>query len=168
MNCSDFLSRLDGPVEDPTMLAHLRSCSECVDAAIRVDADNLFRALGGDELVPPGGEDLFVASVMQQVAVRQAERTSTREPRYSALYRWSIAAVLAVVLVSGGLQYRVRQSQSVTQLAAITPAAAPAALLERPLLEDYDSAGATIVEIPAGTSDMKIVMVFDDSLPTDL
>lgn len=169
MNCPDFLSRLNGVVEQPEMLDHLRECDSCLQAAVHADADNLFKALGGTELTPPEGEDLFVASVMQQVAVRQAERTARPPSRYPAIYRWSIAAALATLLVSAGLRYGgvgapPHRNVPTQQVASISTSP----LVERPSLEDYDSAGATIVELPVSTSDMKIVMVFDESLPIDL
>jgi hypothetical protein len=130
----------------------------------------MFRSLGADEIEPPGGTDAFVAAVLSQVELKSAERRLGRRPvRFSAAFRWSAAAALAVGIL-GTLTLQ-RGGVAVAPVPAPTAvvAQAPAAIVDRPVVEQYDSAGATIVEVPAEeVSDIKLVMIFDESLPADL
>jgi hypothetical protein len=38
----------------------------------------------------------------------------------------------------------------------------------KPVIENYESQNATIVEVPTEGEAVKVVMVFDESLPADL
>lgn len=52
---------------------------------------------------------------------------------------------------------------------AVVVAQAQPPVVDRPVIEQYDSAGATIVEVPAqNSSEIRLVMIFDESLPADL
>ena len=101
MSCDSFRRRFHGGTDDAALLAHLRFCDRCLDFAAHADPDVMFRALGGSEMIPPGGMDAFVVGVMQQVRVRDAETTvgAARPalwPRRLAIaiaWAWLIAAV---------------------------------------------------------------------------
>lgn len=169
MTCERFLELIPAAAEATAeQLAHVRTCSECRLAAVQRDADYLFRALGGDDLVPDGGIDGFVDGVMSSIATRQTERATASRSRISAWQRWSVAAALALAVGSALL---VRSFESpgadvVVPVAGILPkiAVEPVAVVA-----SYDAAGATIVELPTENSlEPKIVMVFDESLPVDL
>ncbi|MGH9459419.1 MAG: hypothetical protein ACRD2J_17430, partial [Thermoanaerobaculia bacterium] len=68
-------------------------------------------------------------------------------------------------VIGGAIAYRT-PVPAVPEPPARIAAAAP---LERPVIESYDSPGAMIVEMPAeATGDIRLVMVFDESLPVDL
>ena len=56
----------------------------------------------------------------------------------------------------------------VARIAAPKPIAPAVATISRPVIENYESENATLVEVPADASDVKIVMVFDENLPADL
>lgn len=168
MNCSRFIGLLgEGPLT-PEALAHMRACGSCLEKAVLADGDNLFRSLGGTELEPAGGIDQFAAEVMHQIHVREAESKIARRRPMPAAVRWSIAATLAVGVAAASLLYR----------PAVTPMTAPASQqaavndlfdpsMTVPVVEEYANGGATIVEM-ASDSDLKLVMIFDESLPADL
>jgi hypothetical protein len=169
MTCERFRELIPAAADaTPEQLAHLRACVDCRLEAVQVDADYLFRALGGEDLVPDGGVDAFVEGVMSSIATRQTERATTSRSRMSAWQRWSIAAALALA-VGSVLAVRTLESPlapAATPVAAISPkiGVEPVAVIA-----SYDAAGATIVELPAETSlEPKIVMVFDETLPVDL
>lgn len=164
MNCETFQRTFAPGTDDPKALEHLRACDACLEHALRLDPDVLFRSLGLPAEEPPGGIDAFVGEVMQQVHLRDRERRLEPRRQLGAWSRWSAAAALGVAVIGGTIIYR-------------TPAARPAldapatriATIERPVIESYDSAGAMIVEMPAeGADDIRLVMVFDESLPADL
>jgi hypothetical protein len=167
MNCDSFRKRFHVGTEDAALLEHLRSCDRCLDFAAHADPDVMFRALGGSEMIPPGGLDAFVSGVMQQVRVRDAETVSQHRvalwPR-----RLAMAAALGAAVFGATMVYRVDGP------AAVKPAMRAAAvqrapLTTKPIVAAYDSDTATIVEVPTGeTDDVKIVMIFDDNLPADL
>lgn len=176
ISCQNFRTTLTPGTNDSSLLRHLRTCEACLDYAIGIDADLLFRSLGSDELVPPGGVDAFAADVMRQVRVRQAEGqvvAHRRAPSWPR--RLAMAAVLAAGFSASTLFYLHRQPIVSNPLSAIAvrPAARvsfeSATLTTKPVVESYSSDNATIVEMAAeGPNDTKVVMIFDEKLPADL
>ncbi|HSN69153.1 MAG TPA: hypothetical protein VLV48_07910 [Thermoanaerobaculia bacterium] len=168
MKCDAFRNAVQMGTDDAAVRGHLRSCATCLEWAVSVDPDVMFRSIGIEEAEPPGGTDAFVADVLRQVEIRDAERRLGRRPvRFSSLFRWSAAAALAV----GVLGTMIMQREGVAPV--VVPAPAPAAVVaqpvDRPVIESYDSAGATIVEVPAqNANEIQLVMIFDESLPADL
>lgn len=171
ITCQQFRNSFARDSQDATLLAHLRSCDACLDHASAIDPDVIFRSLGGSELIPPGGLDLFVDDVMRQVRVREAERGARSYRALSWRGRMAIAAAVAGIAASAtffiGQRHDVRSSQ---QIAMARPASTrPATLVTRPVIDTYDSSTATIVEVPSeGANDVQVVMVFDEKLPADL
>ncbi|HYC58835.1 MAG TPA: hypothetical protein VEK79_04640 [Thermoanaerobaculia bacterium] len=175
ISCETFRARFEAGSEAPILLEHLRSCDRCLDFAAQEDPDVMFRAIGGGEMIPPGGVDAFVVDVMQQVRVRVAESTVTARPVVHWTRRLAIAATLAAG-VTGAMLYNSMTGTTGSQPAASI--AVPAALRARPssnfatkpVVETYESETATIVEMPSeGAADeVKIVMIFDENLPADL
>ncbi|MBV8517618.1 MAG: hypothetical protein JO197_09480 [Acidobacteria bacterium] len=174
ISCEAFRTRFHASTEDPSLLDHLRACDRCLDFAVDVDPDVLFRSLGGAELVPPGGVDAFVSDVMRQVRVRDAETAAAARHRViSWPRRLAIAATIAAGLTGTLLTYRANAPTVAPQpIARIAHASAPVAakaLVTKPVVETYDSQNATIVEVPGESSDdVKVVMIFDENLPADL
>ncbi len=164
MNCDTFRVQFAPASDDATLLAHLRSCDACLNFAVEQDGDVLFRSLGGDELVPPGGVDAFVSDVMREVRLRGTETTVTRRvvawPR-----RLAVAATLAAMAAGTTFMYEHRGAAPMQTAAVVHHQFRTAA---RPVIESYDSSNATIVEVPSAREDVTVVMVFDDSLPADL
>jgi len=150
------------------MLAHLRTCEPCMNVAVQRDPDLLFRALGG-EIEPPGGAEAFAAEVMHQIHVRKTERKVSRG--LPALHRWALAAAATLLVVSGTMLWP-RADRSVAPVLTTPVAVQSTTVLRvasRPVVERWDSPGAMIIEIPEeDTSDLKVVMIFDESLPVDL
>lgn len=167
MKCADFIECVRNGVDDTEVRGHLRGCDACVAAGLELDSDLFFRILGGEEILPPEGIDAFTQGVMQQIHLREAERDLRPSPRRIPFaLRWSAAA--ALVLGVGSIALWQGSAPAIPQFNSPAPAAVIAAM-DRPIIESYDSAGATIVELPAETSsDYLIVMVFDESLPADL
>lgn len=172
MHCDVFQSTLQADDRRLEILEHLRSCENCLEYAVQIDPDVLFRSLGGEEMVPPGGVDAFAADVMQQVYLRQKE-SSLSARRVVPFRRWAAAAALASVLA--GSSYFIAHQRRTTAASPVGGSVAmsqhrPAPIeAPRPVIESYDSNNATIVEVPSeGASDVKVVMIFDDSLPADL
>jgi hypothetical protein len=177
IGCDLFRTRFQAGSEDPQVLAHLRSCDPCLDFAAGVDPDVMFRALGGQEMVPPGGVDAFVTEVMQQVRVREVEGVMTPQAEGSWTRRLAVAATVAAALSGALLFQQIRSGMPAANTAAVSvpavqrPAAAVerTALVTKPIVETYDSDNATIVEVPAEAGDdVQIVMIFDENLPADL
>jgi hypothetical protein len=176
ISCTTFRNAFAPGTESPEVLEHVRTCDACLDYAAGIDPDIMFRALGGENLVPPGGVDAFVNDVMREVHLRATEQSLVSR-RSGVLVSWprrlAVAATLAAS-ISGALLVWQRDRSGAPQPAAIIAATQPAAvhqarLTTKPVIESYDSANATIVEVPSeGASDTKIVMIFDDSLPADL
>jgi len=135
-----------------------------------VDPDLFFRALGGEELVPPGGIDAFVGDVMSQVRVHDAEVAITPRHAVSAWQRWAIAATAVVGITGATVAYRYEHQAPAVQPAHIIAAAKPhpKPTATKSFVETYSSHDATIVEMPSDGSDTKVVMIFDDKLPADL
>ena len=173
ISCESFRSRFHAGTEDAALLEHLRSCDRCLDLAAHSDPDVMFRALGGSEMVPPGGVDAFVEGVMQQVRVRAAESTVSATPVVSWPRRMAMAAAVSVAVFGATLVYRTAEPPTGIAERA-TMKATPATMVStnlttKPIVETYESENATIVEMPAEESDaVKIVMIFDENLPADL
>lgn len=168
MNCETFRQACRQGEQTAATLAHMRECGACLDFAVQIDPDNLFRSLGGDDLVPPCGIDLFVEEVMQQVHVREAERNLAYRIRVPAPYRWAVAAALGIGVLSAPLFYNASTVPAPVAAPVRIAAGLHRADIERPIVESYESQNATIVEVPNDSSDTKVVMIFDDKLPADL
>jgi hypothetical protein len=175
ISCDAFRKRFSVDTDDALVLEHLRACDRCLDFAVQTDPDVMFRALGGGEMVPPGGVDAFVVGVMQQVRVRAAESTVSARNVVSWPRRLAVAATLAAG-ITGAMLYNYATAPA--PLTAHRPllvarAAAPVMarnLATKPVVETYESDSATIVEMPSegAADDVKIVMIFDENLPADL
>ena len=166
MSCQSF--RANAESREPEVLEHLRKCDACLEYAVSVDPDHFFRAIGGEELEPPGGVDAFTADVMAQVRLRQAEGSVARRfliaPR-----RLAAAAAIVVAIGVGAVVLEKSERPPVAAPPVIARVARPIVLATKPIVETYQSQGATIVEIPSqGSNDASVVMIFDDSLPADL
>jgi hypothetical protein len=165
ISCRAFRARLQPGSSDPEVLEHLRGCDACLDHALRVDPDNFFRAIGGSEIEPPGGIDSFASGVMMQIRLRQTEGTTSHRflvaPR-----RLAVAAAIVVMLGIGFFATEISRKSVPSQQAAISR---PVALAVKPVVEAYESKNATIVEVPTeGKNDPQVVMIFDESLPSNL
>ena len=172
ISCLSFRERLAPGTNEPELLEHLRSCDLCLDHAVSVDADLLFRSLEND-LVPPGGLDAFTAEVMQAVHLRQTQQTVDQRQPLSWRRRLAVAATLAAGISAAALVHRYEQTAAPKSLPAaavlLNPAAQQVAFTTKPVVETYQSANATIVELPNDTkNDTRVVMIFDDKLPADL
>jgi hypothetical protein len=172
-SCLEFRNLFHAGNNDPALLEHLRSCDACLDHAAHLDPDVMFRALGGDDLVPPGGVDAFVEDVMRAVHVRSKEDVVELHHVHSWPRRLAVAATIAASVFGATLVYEHEQRPAAPQIAAIAvphAAASPAKILTtKPAVETYSSTSATIVEVPTeNAGDAKIVMVIDDNLPADL
>jgi hypothetical protein len=170
MNCAAFRRAVEAGTDDAVVRGHLRSCDPCMEWAVSVDPEMMFRSIGVPETEPPGGTDAFVADVLRQVAMRDAERRLVRPPvRFGSVFRWSAAAALAVGIFGALVVTRDARQVVVPSQSPAAVAVVQAPVVDRPVVEQYDSAGATIVEVPAETpNDIRLVMVFDESLPVDL
>ena len=167
ISCDSFRTRFHVGTDDAALLEHLRTCDRCLDFAAHADPDVMFRALGGNEIVPPGGIDAFVEGVMQQVRVRDAETTVAAARVVAWPRRLAMAAAVAIAAFGATLVSRndapmilepIQRAELRTQT-----------LTTKPIVETYDSQNATIVEVPTDeTEDVKIVMIFDENLPADL
>lgn len=170
MTCQYFRANLQPGTTDAALLEHLRHCDACLDMAMGVDPDLFFRAIGGEELVPPGGVDAFVGGVMSQVRVRNAETSLAPRRSISAWRRLAIAATVVAGVTGATLVYHAErtapEAKRVLSAQQIKPQ--PVALATKSFVETYSSHNATIVEVPNDGSDTKVVMIFDDKLPADL
>lgn len=175
MSCTEFRAGFHAGINDPAMLQHLRTCDVCLDFAAHIDADVIFRALGGEDMVPPGGVDAFVSDVMHAVHLRGAEGTVAGRMEISWQRKLAIAAALAVGITGGGIVYQIEWGQAAhpSHMAAVARPAARAViqtpLTTKPFVQTYSSANATIVEMPnEGASDTQVVLIVDENLPADL
>ena len=169
--CETFRARFAPGTEDSELLEHLRSCDRCLDLAAHADPDVMFRALGGED-VPPGGVELFVDEVMQQVRVRGAESMTARRvlswPRRLAVAATLVGGISGTLLVRNMNTPAPSEHAPVRVARAISPVT-PAKLTTKPIVETYESENATIVEMPAQAGDdVQMVMIFDENLPADL
>lgn len=172
ISCDAFRTRFAADPDGVTVLEHLRACDRCLDFAVQSDPDVMFRAIGGGEMIPPGGVNAFVDDVMQQVRVRAAESTVTARNVVSWPRRLAVAATL-VAGMTGAMLYN--QATSTVPVAPVAIArqiapVTPKKLATKPVVETYESDSATIVEMPSegAGDDVKIVMIFDENLPADL
>jgi hypothetical protein len=168
ISCQTFRATVRPGSEDAIVLEHLRSCDACLDYALSIDPDFFFRTLGGAEIVPPGGIDNFVSDVMAQVRLRQAEGSAAHRLPLNRYLRAAAAVVFVIAGATGVYRY---SHPDASRTPVLTAAAAPAvqARETKAVVETYDSQNATIVEMPrASTSDAKVVMIYDESLPADL
>jgi hypothetical protein len=170
ISCETFRSRFEPSTDDAAVLEHLRRCDACLEFAIQTDPDVMFRALG-DDVVPPGGVDVFVDDVMREVRLRSTEQTM--DPGGMSWSRsLAVAATLSVVFSGAAIVYN--QQERISGFGPIGLADARprfrAPLTTKPVVETYDSQNATIVEVPTeeGEADFKVVMIFDENLPADL
>ena len=168
ISCQAF--RANAGSREPEVLEHLRKCDVCLEYAVSVDPDHFFRAIGGEELEPPGGVDAFTSDVMAQVRLRQAEGSVARRflipPR-----RLAAAAAIVVAIGAGALVYERTEQNVGPALSRPAPTESRRHVITatKPVVETYQSQGATIVELPSqGSNDANVVMIFDDSLPADL
>lgn len=169
ISCERFRKSFAPGTESPALLEHLRSCDPCLDFAAEADPDVMFRALGGQEMIPPGGIEAFVDDVMQQVRVREAENVAVPERVISWPRRLAMAATVAAAVTGATFVYRVDPLAPAVQPVVQQQAARVAPLTTKPVIEMYESDNATIVEVPTeATDDVKIVMIFDENLPADL
>jgi hypothetical protein len=168
ISCTGFRAAFEPATEDPRLLAHIRACDACLGWAAGQDPDILFRALGGEELVPPGGVDAFAADVMREVRLRSKEHAVVHAETPS-WKRLAAAAVVSAVAIGGGLFYQHRGAMPAGPLQVKRAVLQPASYAAKPVVDKYESETATIVEVPtAGEGDVQVVMVFDESLPADL
>ncbi|HEX9162677.1 MAG TPA: hypothetical protein VF980_13310 [Thermoanaerobaculia bacterium] len=168
ITCEAFREHFTPATEDAAVLEHIRSCDVCLNFAAEIDADVLFRAIGGSEMVPPGGVDAFVDDVMRAVRIRGTENSVATNvlnwPRKLAL-----AATVALAIAGATFMTAHRPAPAAPQIAAVRHHVFPTSkAAARPVIENYDSERATIVEVPTAGEDVKVVMVFDESLPADL
>jgi hypothetical protein len=170
MSCDSFRTRFHASADDAALLDHIRTCDRCLDFAASVDPDVMFRALGGNDMIPPGGVDAFVDDVMRQVRVRGAETAVEARPRISATRWLAIAATIAATVTGATLVYRYENAPAVAPMQIARARVTPKTLTTKAVVETYDSQNATIVEVPSQEAgdDVKIVMIFDENLPADL
>lgn len=175
ISCNAFRANLSPGSSEPELLEHLRHCDACLDHAVGVDPDFLFRSIGGEDLVPPGGVEAFTHDVMQQLHVRTTEsRLAHRVLSWPR--RLAVAATIAAGITGAAIVWQHEQHAivSLPPMAATAPKpvaqlAAARSLTTKPVVETYDSKNATIVEVPSeGSNDVKVVMIFDEQLPADL
>lgn len=174
MNCEAFRIAFEPASEDPRVLEHIRSCDACLDFAANVDPDVMFRALGGVEMIPPGGVDAFVDDVMRQVRVRETESVLAPARVIAWPRRLAMAAAVAAAFSGALFVYRMDTTTApvitkpVAHVARVSNPVQPVNLVTKPVIETYQSDKATIVEVPAESADTQIVMIFDENLPADL
>lgn len=168
MNCTEVIQEMERTgLDGPEILRHVRDCSGCLEQAAAIDPEILFRSLGG-ELSPPGGVEPFVSDVMHQVHLRRTEhRVTGMRSVATAPLRWGIAASLAVGIITASIFYNPSPDTVPPAIAAAPGIVRIEDSLSRPVIEEYASADATIVEVPSG-EDLKVVMIFDETLPVDL
>lgn len=171
ISCQKFRDTLVAGTSDPSALEHLRSCDVCLDFALQRDPDLFFRAMGGRELLPPGGLDPFVEGVMTQVRGRRTESATQPQRSGSVWQRLAVAATLALVITGAAFLAQSNRAAGPVAMARVRSGhpARPVALVTKPIVESYDSQNFTIVEVPQeAASDTQVVMIFDDKLPADL
>jgi hypothetical protein len=171
MNCHEFRSAFAPASDDAAILEHVRSCDPCLDFAAHAHPDIMFRAIGGAEMIPPGGVDAFVGDVMRAVHLRQTEDELVP---HRAPLSWTRRLAVAATLIAGitGATLVYEREQTVTPAQHLSPQSAvlsPRIFATKPVVETYSSPRATIVEVPAeSANDAQVVMILDDNLPADL
>jgi hypothetical protein len=170
ITCTQFRASFEPATESADLLAHVRECDPCLDFAAEIDPDIMFRAIGGGELIPPGGVDAFVDDVMREVRLRSTENATHRVVAWPR--RLAVAATLIAGITGGALMWERARTDApavINPVPHIARVAQPVALASKPVIEKYDSDSATIVEMPTGSAnDAQIVMIIDDKLPADL
>src|SRR5213080_4149444 len=104
ITCTKFRASFERETENPEVLEHIRACDACLDYAVSVDPDIMFRAIGGDELVPPGGVEAFVGDVMREVRLRSTENATQRVIAWPR--RLAVAATLVAGITGGALVWQ--------------------------------------------------------------
>ena len=167
ITCRSFRAEFTANPSDPKVLEHVRACDACLDYAAGFDPDIVFRAIGGKDVVPPGGVDAFVDDVMRQVRVRAAANVVSVPGRWT-WRKLSAAAAIAAGVTGAALVYQ--HDRKIVPAAVLSPRPVAAAnFTTKPVVETYESEKATIVEVPAGEAGgAQVVMIFDDALPSDL
>jgi hypothetical protein len=176
MNCLEFRAAFAPSSEDPGFLEHVRVCDPCLDYAAHNDPDIMFRAIGGAEMIPPGGIDAFVSDVMHAVQLRKAEdELAPRRAAISLPIQWTrrlaVAATLIAGITGGALVYEREHSPAPLAHALIAQHSPLIArnLVTKPVVATYSSKNATIVEVPADSgNEPQVVMIVDENLPADL
>jgi hypothetical protein len=175
MNCQDFRAAFAPATDDTAILEHVRSCDPCLDFAAHSDPDVMFRAIGGSDMIPPGGVDAFVDDVMRAVHLRKAEDDlSPRRAPISWTMSWTrklaVAATIAIGITGGAIVYEHEQTTTpAAPLSTQHSALSTRVLATKPIVETYSSSKATIVEMPAeSANDARVVMILDENLPADL
>jgi len=171
ISCREFRDQFQPQSQDANLLEHVRTCDACLDFAAHVDPDIMFRAIGGSEMVPPGGVDAFVDDVMRQVRVRSAANVVNIQPRWSWRRMSAAAAIVAGVTVGTTMYVMTGFNPSHDVLKPVATAHVAMVqknLTTKPVVETYESENATIVEVPGESTGAQIVMIVDDSLPSDL
>ena len=169
ITCTKFRASFEPETETPEVLEHVRACDACLDYAASIDPEIMFRAIGGGELIPPGGVDAFVSDVMREVRLRSTENATHRVIAWPR--RLAVAATLVAGITGGALvwQHGRTAAPAINPTPRIARVAQPIALATKPVIEKYDSDSATIVEMPTGSAnDAQIVMIIDEKLPADL
>jgi len=172
ISCESFRASFQADDHRPESLEHLRRCDGCLRFAAEIDPDVLFRSIGGDDLVPPGGVDLFAAGVMKQIELRRKSSIMAHQ-RPNLVMRWAAAAVIVTGFAASSAIYRGRSVVSTpspqTSIRLSSPGSRPSDPVTRSVVESYESNSATIMEVPVNSdNDVKVVMIFDRSLPADL
>jgi hypothetical protein len=173
ISCERLRASLQVDDRRPEILEHLRGCDACLRMAVDIDPEVLFRSIGGDGLVPQGGVDLFAADVMRQIELRR-KSAGLAHHGPNRLLRWAAAAVIVTGFAVSSAVYRehgvvTNQARQASMRGPVS-ASQPAALSNRSVVENYASDNATIMEVPVNSdnNDVKVVMIFDQSLPADL
>lgn len=176
MNCNEFRMNLDAGHETVEQLAHQRECADCLELAISREPSAMFSTMGTEDLLPPEGIEAFVSSVMNEVRLRETEKTLEKNDHpVKVAWWWAAAAAVFITFTTWlAIQPRmstepVRERAAIVADAGIASQTAEAPSMTLPVIDDYDKVEATIVELPSDSvDDLKIVMIFDESLPQDL
>src|SRR5437764_14690168 len=104
ITCRACRASFEARPQIPQVLEHARACDACLDYAVSVDPDIMFRGLGGDELVPPGGVEAFVGDVMREVRLRSTENATQRVIAWPR--RLAVAATLVAGITGGALMWQ--------------------------------------------------------------
>jgi hypothetical protein len=166
MTCQLFRATLQPGTTDPALLAHLRGCDACLDHALSVDPDLFFRSIGGEEMLPPGGVDAFVDDVMTQVRSRETETATL--PRQTPWWQRAAIAAMVASAVAAATLVGIHEQRPAGAPSAHVAAARAIPAASKPVVENYESKDATIIEVPSDSKDVQVVMIFDEKLPADL
>jgi len=170
MNCSEFRSAFAPATDDAAILEHVRSCDPCLDFAAHADPDILFRAIGGADMIPPGGVDAFVNDVMHAVHLRKAEdELAPRRAPLGWTRKLAVAATFAAGITGATLVWQHDRGPAQAPLNTQHATLSTRNFATKPVVETYSSNKATIVEMPAESGNSpQVVMILDENLPADL